>query len=175
MEHLWEFDGVGYGGDGWCGGVDVGYGVRGCVGVEEGKGVLYDVAGAMSYILDPWSRCGCWVVVVEIRGLMSAHCSSAPYEENCIEVVVGLDDSLLQVQILPELLDPFGVQIESNLNYVHDILLGFDHEKETFHALRYHLLFFSSYIPIVIDLLIASVSNCPSALKRYSSVVIVVP
>ena len=57
-----------------------------------------------------------WVVgsVLRMRGLLSA-CSlhmMHEYYRNCIEVVAGLDNPLLQFQILPELLHPLGAQVE---------------------------------------------------------------
>ena len=57
-----------------------------------------------------------WVlgVMLEMRGLLSARSPHMTHKHhrNCIEVVVGLDNSLLQVQIFPEMLHPFGAQVD---------------------------------------------------------------
>ena len=58
------------------------------------------------YRIWSWLNMGLSGVVLEVRGLLNAR---SPHTLH-VQVVVGLDNPLLQFQILPELLHPFGAQ-----------------------------------------------------------------
>ena len=71
-------------------------------------------------------------VVLKMRGLLSARSIHMmhEYNRNRIKVVAGLDNFLLQFQILPELLHPFGAQVELISSMYMILQPNVDHEKD---------------------------------------------